>query len=248
MNGTPHRASRHHEGLRQRGRELSSPAGIHLLTAIWSLRWGRAVRENRPDESSRLPRCSHRRSDHQDIEVEKLDSDQRSLLRRHALDFIFQGSTCSPAQVPLNVELPMIYRASALNASASPPKPLAAVGLPTKTLHTRPNSPVGSSSGSPSRDRHLALHTVRRRTDRQPRFQNLRGHHGSLFWSNTERGITVLLVTHEDHVASFARRTIHVRDGLIASVRISLHHAGKRLPYRSRQSPQLYAPFSPCSV
>ena len=28
---------------------------------------------------------------YQDIEVEKLDADQRSLLRRHALGFIFQG-------------------------------------------------------------------------------------------------------------------------------------------------------------
>jgi putative ABC transport system ATP-binding protein len=34
---------------------------------------------------------------------------------------------------------------------------------------------------------------------------------------NAERGITILLVTHEDDVASFARRTILVHDGLIAS-------------------------------
>ncbi len=34
---------------------------------------------------------------------------------------------------------------------------------------------------------------------------------------NVDRGITVILVTHEDDVATYARRTIHVRDGLIAS-------------------------------
>ncbi|HEY8903720.1 MAG TPA: ATP-binding cassette domain-containing protein, partial [Chthoniobacterales bacterium] len=34
---------------------------------------------------------------------------------------------------------------------------------------------------------------------------------------NAERGITVVLVTHEDDVAAYARRTIHVKDGLIDS-------------------------------
>ena len=34
---------------------------------------------------------------------------------------------------------------------------------------------------------------------------------------NTELGITILMVTHEDEVASYAKRIITVRDGLIAS-------------------------------
>ena len=32
---------------------------------------------------------------------------------------------------------------------------------------------------------------------------------------NDERGITILMVTHEDEVAAHAKRGIHVRDGLI---------------------------------
>ena len=32
---------------------------------------------------------------------------------------------------------------------------------------------------------------------------------------NTERGITVIMVTHEDEVAEYARRVVRVKDGLI---------------------------------
>ncbi len=34
---------------------------------------------------------------------------------------------------------------------------------------------------------------------------------------NTERGISIIMVTHEDEVAACARRIISVRDGLISS-------------------------------
>ena len=33
---------------------------------------------------------------------------------------------------------------------------------------------------------------------------------------NSERGISIIMVTHEDDVASHARRIIHVDDGLIS--------------------------------
>ena len=37
----------------------------------------------------------------------------------------------------------------------------------------------------------------------------------SLIRLNQERGITILMVTHEDDVAQFASRQVHVMDGLI---------------------------------
>jgi len=37
---------------------------------------------------------------------------------------------------------------------------------------------------------------------------------------NKDRGITVLVVTHDDHVAASARRTLLIKDGLIESDRV----------------------------
>jgi putative ABC transport system ATP-binding protein len=39
---------------------------------------------------------------------------------------------------------------------------------------------------------------------------------------NSDRGISIIMVTHEDDVAASAKRVVRVRDGLIASdVRVS---------------------------
>ena len=37
----------------------------------------------------------------------------------------------------------------------------------------------------------------------------------------TDRGISIIMVTHEDEVAHYAKRVIHVRDGLIGSDEIN---------------------------
>lgn len=158
---------------------------------------------------------------YQDIEVEKLDSDQRSLLRRHALGFIFQGFNLLARTSALeNVELPMIYRGiPRAERQRLATEALAAVGLPTKLR----NTPSELSGGQQQR---VAIARAIVTSPSTLFADEPTGNLDSktsvdimelLTRLNTERGITVLLVTHEDHVASFARRTIHVRDGLIAS-------------------------------
>ena len=158
---------------------------------------------------------------YQDIEVGMLDSDQRSLLRRHALGFIFQGFNLLARTSALeNVELPMIYRGIArAERQRLATEALAAVGLPTKLR----NTPSELSGGQQQR---VAIARAIVTSPSTLFADEPTGNLDSktsvdimelLTRLNTERGITVLLVTHEDHVASFARRTIHVRDGLIAS-------------------------------
>ncbi|PTX95133.1 macrolide ABC transporter ATP-binding protein [Spartobacteria bacterium LR76] len=158
---------------------------------------------------------------YQDIAVEQLDADQRSLLRRQELGFIFQGFNLLARTSALeNVELPMIYRgiprAERHHLAA---QALASVGLPNKLR----NTPAELSGGQQQR---VAIARAIVTSPSTLFADEPTGNLDSkttveimelLTRLNVDRGITVILVTHEDDVATYARRIIHVRDGLIAS-------------------------------
>ncbi len=155
------------------------------------------------------------------IHVEKLNSDQRSLLRRHALGFIFQGFNLLARTSALeNVELPLLYRGTPTRERhARAKEALASVGLPGKMR----NTPAELSGGQQQRV------AIARAIVTQPSTLfadeptgNLDTHTTEEIMQllkrlNTERNITVVMVTHEDDVAAHAQRTVRVRDGLIES-------------------------------
>ena len=158
---------------------------------------------------------------YQGIAVETLDNDQRSLLRRYALGFIFQGFNLLARTSALdNVELPLLYRG--LPRKERREKALAAltsVGLPTKLRST-----PGELSGGQQQRVAIARAIV---TEPSTLFAeeptgNLdsvttRDVMALLTRLNVDRGITVLVVTHNDEVAACARRTVLIKDGLIES-------------------------------
>ena len=158
---------------------------------------------------------------YEDIAVEQLNADQRSLLRRHALGFIFQGFNLLGRTSALeNVELPMIYRDIPRSERQQLAKEaLATVGLATKLS----NTPAELSGGQQQR---VAIARAIVTSPSTLLADEPTGNLDSkttteimdlLVRLNAERGITILLVTHEDEVATYARRTIYVRDGLIAT-------------------------------
>ena len=155
------------------------------------------------------------------IAVESLTSDQRSILRRHAFGFIFQGFNLLARTSALeNVELPLLYRGMSRSdrrdASAAA---LTAVGLGNRIAST----PAELSGGQQQRvaiaraivtnpstlfaDEPTGNLDSRTTSEIMDLLRNL----------NEARGITILMVTHEDDVAACARRTVSVRDGLIES-------------------------------
>ena len=157
------------------------------------------------------------------IAVESLDADQRSLLRRHAFGFIFQGFNLLARTSALeNVELPLIYRGvpqrerHALAAGA-----LAAVGLPNKLR----NPPAELSGGQQQRvaiARAIVTSPVTLFADEPTGNLDTRTTAEImelLTRLNKENGITILLVTHEDEVAEYAGRVVVVKDGLIETDR-----------------------------
>jgi putative ABC transport system ATP-binding protein len=152
-------------------------------------------------------------------EVSTLSRDQRALLRRRYLGFVFQGyNLLARTSAVENVELPLIYRGDVREqrrklAMAA----LEKVGLTAWADHT----PAELSGGQQQRvaiaraivtSPELLLAdepTGNLDTERSVEIMEL------LAGLNRTAGITVLMVTHEPEMAAFAHRIIHFRDGLV---------------------------------
>ena len=158
---------------------------------------------------------------YQGIAVETLDSDQRSLLRRYALGFIFQGFNLLARTSSLeNVELPLLYRGiSRKDRHEMAVEALTSVGLPTKLRST-----PGELSGGQQQRVAIARAIV---TEPSTLFADeptgnldsvtTRDIMELLTRLNADRGITVLMVTHDDEVAASAKRKVVIKDGIIES-------------------------------
>lgn len=155
------------------------------------------------------------------IAIESLSKDQRSLIRRHALGFVFQGFNLLARTSALeNVELPLLYRGiPARQRREMAREALASVGIPNKTQ----NTPAELSGGQQQRvaiARAIVTNPATLFADEPT------GNLDSkttveimelLCKLNSERGISIIMVTHEDDVAASAKRVVRVKDGLIAS-------------------------------
>jgi putative ABC transport system ATP-binding protein len=163
------------------------------------------------------------------IAVEKLSADQRSMLRRYALGFIFQGfNLLARTSAMENVELPLLYRGmSKPDRRAKAAAALASVGLATKLSST-----PGELSGGQQQRVAIARAIVSQPStlfadEPTGNLDSLttRDIIALLTRLNVDRGITVLMVTHDDEVAAYAKRCVVIKDSLIES-----DHAVKQLP------------------
>jgi putative ABC transport system ATP-binding protein len=153
------------------------------------------------------------------VDVAQLTKDQLALLRRHFLGFVFQGFNLLGRTSALeNVELPLIYRGvSGKERRAKAMAALAEVGLAGREKHT----PAELSGGQQQRvaiaraivtDPMLLLAdepTGNLDSSRSIEIMRL------LTQLNEQRGITIVLVTHEPDMADYASRTITFRDGVV---------------------------------
>ena len=157
----------------------------------------------------------------QGIPVQGLSKDQRSLIRRHALGFIFQGFNLLARTSALeNVELPLLYRGySRKQRHAMAREALASVGIADKEN----NTPSELSGGQQQRVAIARAIVTKPDTlfadeptgnlDSKTTVEIME----LLCHLNSDRGISIIMVTHEDHVAEHARRVVSVMDGLIES-------------------------------
>ena len=161
------------------------------------------------------------RYQYEGIAVESLDADQRSLLRRYAVGFVFQGFNLLARTSSLeNVELPLLYRGmSRADRHEKAVAALTSVGLTTKLNRT-----PGELSGGQQQRVAIARAIV---TEPSTLFADeptgnldsvtTRDIMELLTRLNEDRGITVLMVTHDDNVAATAKRRVVIKDGLVES-------------------------------
>jgi putative ABC transport system ATP-binding protein len=151
------------------------------------------------------------------VDVGALTRQQRALLRRHYLGFVFQGFNLLSRTTALeNVELPLIYRGMpAAERRARARAALAAVGLSPWETHTPAELSGGQSQRVAIARAIVAEPMVLFADEPTGNLDSARSVEimELLVQFNRERGITVILVTHEPDMAAYARRTIHFRDG-----------------------------------
>ena len=170
------------------------------------------------DEHPRLPRHPNLgRYRFQGVPVETMDRNQRALLRRHFLGFVFQGFNLLGRTSALeNVELPLLYRGEGWRPATPPPaRPLAQVGSTAGVAHPAELSGGSSNAWRRPRNRHQSDRAAGRRADRQPDTVRSREIMDLLTELNRQAGITVLMVTHEPDMAAYAHRQVHFVDGRV---------------------------------
>jgi putative ABC transport system ATP-binding protein len=155
------------------------------------------------------------------VKVGALSHNQRALLRRHYIGFVFQGFNLLARTSALeNVELPLIYRGiPAAQRHARAREALAAVGLTGWEAHT----PAELSGGQQQRvaiARAIVIApavlladepTGNLDTARSLEIMEV------LSRFNREQGITIVMVTHEAEMVAYARQVVHFLDGRVGN-------------------------------
>ncbi|MFL6620283.1 MAG: ABC transporter ATP-binding protein [Povalibacter sp.] len=155
------------------------------------------------------------------VHVGEMTADQRALLRRNYLGFVFQGfNLLSRTSALENVELPLIYRdIPPAERHERARKALHEVGLAGREKHV----PSELSGGQQQRV------AIARAIVSEPKVLFADEPTGNLDTAtsveimkvltilNEQRGITIAMVTHEPDIAAWTRRVVRFRDGSIES-------------------------------
>ncbi len=151
-------------------------------------------------------------------DVAKLSDDQLALFRNKKIGFVFQQFNLLPRATNLkNVEIPLIYAGIPFRERQRQTlQALQDVGLSHRAQH-RPNEISGGEKQRVAIARALVGNPSIILADEPT--GNLDSKTGQeimkIFQSLSEKGNTIILVTHEPEIAHYARRIIYIKDGLM---------------------------------
>ena len=155
------------------------------------------------------------------VEVGRLSRDQQARLRRHYLGFVFQGyNLLNRTSAIENVELPLVYRGiPARMRRVHARRALDAVGLQGRERH-KPNELSGGEQQRVAIARAIVTGPAVLMADEPTgNLDTARSHEimELLVDLNRRQGITIVMVTHESDMATYAKRIVHFLDGLVES-------------------------------
>ena len=154
------------------------------------------------------------------LDVSSLSDDQRSMLRGELFGFVFQNYNLIPRMSALEqVELPLMYQMNNQDRKLKAAQALDSVGLADR-MHFNPNQLSGGQQQRVAIARSLVVDPQVILADEPTGAldSNTGEEIMGIFKELVEKkGITVILVTHESHIAAFASRVVTLKDGLIIS-------------------------------
>jgi putative ABC transport system ATP-binding protein len=151
------------------------------------------------------------------LQVSSLGEDMLAEVRNREIGFVFQSFNLLPRVPALQqVELPLIYRGIPRRRELAA-RALCEMGLGDR-LHHRPTELSGGQQQRVAIARALVSDPALILADEPTgALDTATSHEIMEVFSrlNEERGMTILVVTHESEIAAYARRTIRLRDGVV---------------------------------
>jgi putative ABC transport system ATP-binding protein len=149
-------------------------------------------------------------------DISSLDDNQLAEIRNKKLGFVFQSYNLLPKMTALeNVELPMIY-AGRGHRRQSAQEALESVGIGQRAKH-RPSEMSGGEQQRVAIARALVNNPSIILADEPTGNLDTQSSHNimDVLLAQRKRGITIIIVTHEEDIATYTERTIHILDGKI---------------------------------
>ena len=155
------------------------------------------------------------------IDVSKLNDDELADIRNKKIGFVFQSFNLLPRLTAvMNVELPLIYCGSEQRHKHAM-EALAAVGI-EKRSHHKPSEMSGGEQQRVAIARALVNNPALILADEPTGNLDTHTSQGimSFLKDLNNKGITIVIVTHEEDIACYTKRTVYLRDGNIVQEKL----------------------------